>query len=163
MIRLDDYSFILRHGSREEVISYASIVAVRIDRSIDHTYKLYLYPDGHETIVINSQSIGPGITDDNGREYAMFVRVLHHHLKEKSQAVFTSGGNFSRIWQWAVAVAAISLVISLGAEYGGFSLMNAYAQALILTTLTIVMLFAFRVNKLPKSYSPTNIPLQYLP
>ncbi len=163
MIRLDDYSFIIRRGSREEVISYASIMTVRMDKSIDHTYKVHLCPDGHDPIVITSHSMSQGIGEDSGREYALFVRVLHHHLKEKSQAAFTSGGNFNRIWQWAVAMAAISLMISLGAEYGGFSLMNVYAQALILTTLTILMLFAFKVNKLPKTYSPTNIPLQYLP
>ena len=129
---------------------------------MDHVYKVHLYPDGHRPIVVTSQSIAPG-KEEKSREYALFVRILHHHLKEKSQAVFTSGCNLHHIWQWAGVAGAVTLIISLGAEYGGINLMNAYALALIATALTSMTLFVFKVNNLPKTYAPTNIPLQYLP
>ncbi len=162
-IRLEDYSLVVRHGSREETIAYASIVSVRVDKSLDHVYRVHLQADGYSPIEITSKGMSDDNSEGKSREYALFVRVLHHHLKEKSQAVFRSGGNFNHFWQWVTAIAVLSLAVSLSAEYAGVSLMNAYAQALIIASLTIVILFVLKGNKLPKAYSPTNIPLQYLP
>jgi hypothetical protein len=134
-----------------------------MDKSLDHVYHVYLQADGYRPIEITSKGISADSSEDKSREYALFVRVLHHHLKEKSQAAFRSGGNFTHFWQWVAAIAVLSLVVSMSAEYAGISLMNAYIQALIIASFTIIVLFVLKGNKLPKAYSPTNIPLQYLP
>lgn len=161
---LGGYSFICRKGGKEEVISYASITDVRISKSPNHVFKIYLSADGYRPIVISSQSFAEnGMPIDQSRGYALFVRVLHRYLNDKSQAAFTSGGNRERIWQWAVVSAVFSFCISMSAGYLGFSLMNSYIQALIFAALTTVMIIIFSIRKLPKSYDPSDIPIQFLP
>ena len=161
---LGDYSFIRRMGGKEEVISYASITDVRISKLSNHVFKIYLSADGHQPIVISSQSFeGNGMKIDQSAGYAMFVRVLHHYLKDKSQAAFTSGGNTARIWQLAVVSALFSFWISIAADYLVSSLMNPYIQALIFAALTATIIIVSNFKKLPKSYHPGDIPIQFLP
>ena len=163
-LRLGDYGFILRKDGKEEVFSYASVLSVRITKSNNHVYTLYICADDHKPIVITSRSCDEnGALIDQLAAYSLFVRVLHHHLKEKSRAVFTAGNSPDRIWQWAGISAFVSFIISIAASYGGFSLVNPYMLALILTTLMVVTIFLLSANKLPKTYKPTEIPLQFLP
>ena len=89
---LDDYTLRCRNGENEEVISYASITSVRINRLSKHVYKIYLSADGHRSMAISSQSLTEkGMMVDHSTGYSLFVRVLHRYLKDKSQAVFRSG------------------------------------------------------------------------
>ena len=163
-LRLDDYGFILRKDGKEEVFSYASVLSVRITRSNNHVYTLYIFPDDHKPIVITSRCCDEnGALIDQSASYSLFVRVLHHHLKEKSRAVFTAGNSPDRIWQWSGISAFVSFIISITASYGGFSLVNPYMLALILTSLMVATIFLLSANKLPKTYKPTEIPLQFLP
>ena len=161
---LDDYTLRCRKGENEEVISYASITSVRINRLSKHVFKIHLSADGHRSIAISSQSLTEnGKLVDHSTGYALFVRVLHRYLKDKSQAVFRSGGNTDRIWQWLALSAVFSFCLSMTADYLGFSFMNSYIQALIFAALTAVMITVFSTRKLPKSYDPSDIPIQFLP
>lgn len=163
-LQLSDYSLMLRKHGREQVIAYASIISIRISKSSGKNFKMFLSQDGHPPVVIPNYSFSEkGDSLDQSGAYSLFVRVLHHYLKDKSRTVFTSGGDASRIWQWAVILATFSLIISLAADYVGFSLINPYVQAMILTGLTIVIVVALGPGKLPKTYMPTDIPLQFLP
>jgi hypothetical protein len=163
-ILLEEYSFILHKGRTKEVISYASIVAVRICKSANRRFKIWLTPDGHSPLVISSQSYTEnGDLVDQWQGYSLFVRVLHHHLKDKSPAVFSSGGNMDRLGQWALFCAIGSFMISITADYVGFGLMNPYIQAVILAVLACMVLWIISANRVPKTYNPTEIPLQYLP
>ena len=60
-LRLGDYGFILRKDGKEEVFSYASVLSVRITKSNNHVYTLYICADDHKPIVITSRSC-----DENG-------------------------------------------------------------------------------------------------
>ncbi len=163
-VTLDDYGFTLREGSHEEKISYANIVAVRISKQPNHSYRVSLYPDASRTIVISSVSWGSdGKQLDQSREYTLFVRVLHHHLKDKSPAVFTSGGNASRIWKLAGISALLCFLVSVIIDYLGLGLINPYTQALILTGISFLIVVLFSIRNFPKTYRPTDIPLQFLP
>jgi hypothetical protein len=160
---LRDYDFTFRRGKDVEVISYANIFAVRISKAAGKTFKMHLYPDDHSPVVISSFSFENGSQVDQSREYNMLVRVLHHHLKDKSKAVFSCGGNSDKIWQWAAISAVFSFVISIVADYLGFGLMNPYIQAAILFLMAIIMVVVLNARNLPKTYQPTDIPLQFLP
>ena len=162
-IVLRDFDFTFRRGKGAEVISYVNIFAVRISKISSKNFRIHLYPDDHDPIVIPSFSFSDGKQISQSREYAMLVRVLHHHLKDKSRAVFSCGGNGDKIWQWAVVSAIFSFAISIIADYLGFSLMNVYVQSAILTLLAIIMVFALNAGNMPKTYQPTDIPLQFLP
>jgi hypothetical protein len=161
-ILLEEYDFILQKGIEKESIAYANILSVRITRS-GKVYKIHICPDGHRPIVISSLSFENGKTVDQFREYALLVRVLHHHLRDKSKAVFSCGGNSEKLWQWIGLSAAFSFVISVIADYWGISLVNPYLQALILTALCGIVVIALNARNLPRNYTPTDIPLQFLP
>jgi hypothetical protein len=161
---LDDYAITRSIGGAAEVISYASITSVRICRPLPHVYRVHLLADGHKPIVFSSHSVDQdGQPIDQSSGYALFVRVLHHHLKEKSNAVFTSGGNIDRVWQGALISAVLSFLISIIGGYFGYDIMNAYIQALVFAVLAAIMIIAFGVKKLPRHYNPGDIPLRFLP
>lgn len=163
-ITLDDYGFTLRANGKEEKISYANIVAVRISKVQNHVFRMFLHPDASRTIAISSLSwSADGIPKDQSREYALFVRVLHHHLKDKSPAVFTSGGDAGKIWKLVGISAFLSLSISLLIDYLGFGIMNPYTQALILGVVSTAISIGLSVRNFPKAYTPGDIPLQFLP
>ncbi len=164
VIHLDEYNLTLRIGNVKETIAYASITSVRINKSSDNTFRIYMDVDDHPVITVPSWSYSPlGKRENQSGAYLLFVRVLHHHLKDKSQANFKAGKNLNRMGQWALVSALTSVIISIIAEYLGLGFMNPYLQSLILSMLAMIVIFVFSLNKLPKTYSPSNIPLQFLP
>jgi hypothetical protein len=89
--------------------------------------------------------------------------VLHYHLKEKGSPVYTSGFSFNLITAWLLISAFASFFVSFISEYLGISVINPFIQALVLTlVLAVVMVIANR-SRLPKTYSPAEIPFQFLP
>jgi hypothetical protein len=163
MVHLDDYRLILRKGSAEEIIPYASIVTVRVSRSKD-CYFTYIYPDARKPIVILSKSVSEaGIITDQAGGYSLLVRVLHHHLKEKSEAVFRSGNDPEWLWLWVGVAAIFSFTVSIILHFFGFGLLHPYLQALLVSMLAAVIVIFLSVRKLPRNYHPGNIPLQFLP
>lgn len=162
-ILLDDYRLILRKGSAEKIIPYASIVAVRVSRTKD-CYCTYIYPDAHKTIVIKSKSFGEdGSVIDQAGGYSLLVRVLHHHLKQKRQAVFRSGNDPEWLWLSVGAAAVFSFLISIFLHYFGLRFINPYMQALLFSLLAGLVVIFISARKLPRNYHPGNIPLQFLP
>ncbi len=163
-IKLSDYDLSLQKGGSEELIPYASIVSVRIFKVSAHSYKIYIYPDDHKPIVIRSMSHDKDGKDiDQSREYALLVRVLHHHLKDKSTAVFSCGGNSEVIWLWTAISIIVSFGVSVVAEYFDFEVLNLYAETCILSFFAIVVVLAINARNFPKTYEPSEIPLQFLP
>lgn len=164
ILNLGDYSLQIQIEGHDESVAYASIVSVRLVKESGKNYKLFLYPDGRAPVAIQNYSFSDGGAPlDQSGAYALFVRVLHHHLKDKSHAIFTSGSGLSRLWQWTGISAVFSLMISLVADYLGFTLINPYIQAMFLTAMIVTMVLALGREKLSKAYEPTNIPLQFLP
>jgi hypothetical protein len=164
VVELDDYTLTLHGPGRKEVVPYAGIVAVRICKQQNHSYRIFLYPDANGPIVISSLSWdGDGVPRDQSREYALFVRVLHHHLKDKSPAVFTSGGDAAKIWKLGIASAALSLMVVVAINYLSLGLAIPYVQALFFAAMVFLMVIAFSIRNFPKSYVPTDIPLHFLP
>lgn len=162
-VSLDDYRLILHKGSAEEIIPYASIVTVRVSKTKD-CYCTYLYPDAHKVVIIKSKSVSAdGAVIDQSGGYALLIRVLHHHLKEKSQANFRSGNDPEQLWLWVGATAVFSFLVSIFLHYYGLRLINPYMQALLFSLLTGMIVIFISARKLPRNYHPGNIPLQFLP
>ena len=163
-INLGEYSLTLRKGDEEQKIAYANVISVRIDMAVHAAYKIHLDVDGYGHVIIPSWTFGrQGKKEYQSSAYSLFVRVLHHHLKDKSQAIFKSGKDASRIWLWAGIGAGLSWMISFVLNYLGFGLMNPYVQSLIFSAAAVILIFVFSIKKLPKTYNPSEIPLQFLP
>ncbi len=162
-VMLDDYRLILRKGSAEEIFPYANIVMVRISRSRSG-YTTFIYPDARKPVVIQSTSYSDeGAVIDQSGGYALLVRVLHHHLQEKSQAEFRSGTHPDRLW-WSTGIAAIlSFTGSVALHYFGFRIFNPYLLALAVSLLAAAIIVVVSAGKLPRNYHPANIPLRFLP
>ncbi|CAN5205558.1 hypothetical protein BH09BAC3_BH09BAC3_03480 [soil metagenome] len=164
VVTLADYYFTIKKGQSEENISYASILSVRIARSSSSAYRMYIQPDNHKPVVINSISYDKNGKDtDQSREYGLLVRVLHHHLKDKSSAVFSTGGSSEKIWFLAAISVIMSFAICVAADFLGFTVLNAYADSFILSITAIAVVLALNARNLPKTYEPVEIPLQFLP
>ena len=164
VVILGDYYCTLKTGQKEEIISYASILSVRIAKSSSRIYKMYIQPDAHKPVIINSLSYDKnGKEIDQSREYALLVRVLHHHLREKSTAVFFTGGSSEKIWRLAGISVIISFTICAAADFYGFSPMNPYVESLILSLLGIGVIMGLNAHNMPKPYEPAEIPIQFLP
>ncbi|NOT75577.1 MAG: hypothetical protein HOP08_11655 [Cyclobacteriaceae bacterium] len=161
---LGDYSLIFRKGETEEVIAYANILSLRINKLSGKVYRMHLYPDGHRPIIISNQCFDKsGKLVDQSREYSLLVRVLHHHLKDKSKSVFSCGGNSEKIWQ-LIGISTIFFFLgSLLANYWSISLFNPYIQGSVLSGVAAAIIITLNARNLPKTYQPTEVPIQFLP
>lgn len=163
-IRLDEYGMTIQAAGKEQIISYAKVITIMINKGSEDLCKVTIYAEDHDPICLTNWSFSEeGKKENQSGAYALFVRVLHHHLKDKSKAVFKAGRNMERIWIWSALAVIIAFATSVTADYFGFSLLNPYIQTLILSALLLIIILIFSMSRMPKTYNPGNIPLQFLP
>jgi hypothetical protein len=163
-IILSQHSFKIQSADNEEVIPYSKIYSVRLSKMKGNYFCVTLRAENHKPITIaNRYHLPDGGLEDRSRQYTAFVRVLHYHLKEKSNSIFFSGFSFHLLLVWLLISAFSGFLISFISEYFGVSLMNPFAQALLLTCVIAITIVLFNYGRLPKTYSPEEIPFQYLP
>jgi hypothetical protein len=163
-IILNQYNFTIHSQGKEERIPYVNITSVRLSKTAGKLFKITIRPEGHEPISITNKYFLPdGKFEDRSRQYTTFVRVLHYHLKEKSSPVYSTGFSLNLLMAWCLISAFASFFISFVSEYMEVSLLNPFLQAAILTLLIVVIVVAINRGRLPKTYSPGEIPFQLLP
>jgi hypothetical protein len=163
-IILNQYNFIIQSQDNEERIPYVNVTSVKLSKTSGKIFKITISQDGRGPIVITNKYYLPdGAVEDRSRQYATFVRVLHYHLKEKSSPVYTTGFSVSLLMAWILISAFASFFISFISEYLGASLLNPFLQSLLLTMVIVMIVVALNRGRLPKTYSPGEIPLQLLP
>lgn len=161
---LSSFTAVIRRGSKEEYIPYANITSVRLSRFGKQHYRLYLYQDSLDPILISNRNYdGYGKPLEQSKSYHEFVRALHRHLNEKSHAVYTSGSSPVRMALWCLGFLAVSFGLSFSAHYFGVSLFNFYVEGVVLFILLAAVSLSLRFGIIPKPYSPTDIPIQFLP
>jgi hypothetical protein len=155
---------VVQTADKEETIAYSNIRTVRLSRANGNTYRITLLADNHSSISISNKYYLPGgACEDRSRQYAAFVRVLHYHLKEKSDAIYSSGFSLNLLFAWLLISAFASVFVSFISEYLGLSLLNPFVQATVLTMLLMFVIFLMNRRRLPRTYSPSEIPFQFLP
>jgi hypothetical protein len=161
---LKPYHLVVQSAGNEEVIPYASITAVRLAKVNSNHFRTTLSSDDHTSVTITNKYYLPdGQVEDRSRQYTSFIRVLHYHLKDKGSPVYTSGFSLNLLTAWLLISAFTAFFISFISEYLGVSIINPFAQGLILTLIiAITVVVAYR-GRLPKTYSPGEIPFQFLP
>ena len=161
---LHQYNFTLQSAGTEKVIPYANITSVRLSRTGNKEFKMVLVAENHGTVTVSNKYYLPdGQLEDRSRQYSTFVRVLHYHLKEKSSTEYLSGFSLRLFGAWLLASAFLAFFITFVSEYLGASMINPFGQGLILTLLFVGILFIIYKGRLPRHYSPSEIPLQFLP
>lgn len=163
-IVLSEYNFTVKCGKQERTIPYASIVQVNLLRDRDKTFRVSLRPDGEKPVIITNQYFqSAGTAEDRSRAYATFVRVLHFHLKDKSKATFTSGSRTFRIGYQIAVIAVVSFVVSFLADFYGFRLVDPIVQGIVLSILLGIVFITSGFTAWPRTYHPSEIPMEFLP
>jgi hypothetical protein len=163
-ILLTDYHLTVQSAGKEEIVPYANITSVRLTRNKKRTFKIYLYPDDQKPLeVTNFYYLSSREVEDRSRQYGVFVRVLHLHLKDKSAAVFSAGLSLNRLIAWGVIATALALLIFLSIYYFRPDIQNLPTLGVILAATIVVGMVVLSKNAVPKYYRPTDIPLEFLP
>lgn len=163
-ISLNAFAATIFDGTREEYIPYANVTGVRLSRYSKKLYKIHLYQDGLDPIVITNKNYdAAGKSVYQVQAYQQFVQELHRHLSSRSSAEYTSGSSLNKMLFWGVVFMVLSFTISFTADFLGLGLMNAYVQGLMVWVLSLIVMAIFSFGSFPKSYLPTNIPVQFLP
>jgi len=162
-VSLSEFSLTLKQGKELRVVPYANIVEVQIERKGSRLFRIRLYPDSGRPIEISNRLYKGSAEADHSRTYATFVRVLHFHLKDKSNAGFISGKRSAQLGLEAMLVITFSFSISFVADYLGLSFINPFMQGAILSLCAGAFVLVANFNHWPRPYAPTNIPLDFLP
>lgn len=158
-VQLQDDALILHGQDQPVTIPYAQLSEVSLSRS-GNLYQVRLKARGHNAITIKSD----GTEDEGGmgRTFALFIRVLHHHLHRRSDMHFRC---FPDCRLLVVSILVISQALLAILWIGPLSSWG-WLDRLWLTcaTLALAGVLALILPKfLSRTYSPLNIPLQYLP
>lgn len=162
-ILLNDYNMTVRSGQVEAVVPYANITNVRLCKVSGDIFRMIISYNDKTLIVTNQFVTDNGATENRSRFYATFVRVLHFHLKDKSTAHYKTGCSKEKLWRSGVAAAVASFILCFVSDFLGFSIINPYVDAFVLSAFFIGVLLMMQFGRLPKDYSATNIPFELLP
>lgn len=162
-ILLSEFNMSVQCGLDERLIAYASITELRLTKT-NSAYKAIISIDGSKQIEISNRLYhADGKTEDRSRQFETFIRVLHFHLKEKSNTRFVAGCS----WMKAIGATLVAILFSIGLSYGldwiKLSFVDPFTMSLLFSALTLGFLVATFWPLLPKQYNPTEIPSQYLP
>jgi len=165
------YTIVLGHDAltiqsagREETVPYDRIAAVKLSRKKGPAYQMTIRSSDNRSITVsNKYHLSVSDCEDRSRQYAGFVRALHYHLKTKGSPVYTSGKNLARLSISVLLAAFFSFLMSFISEYFGWSVINPYAQSLLLTLMIVSVLLAIDRARFIRCYSPEQIPVQFLP
>jgi len=153
----------VQYKGDEQLVAYASITELRLTKS-NSTYRAIISVDGSKGIEVSNRLYHPdGNVEDRSRQYETFIRVLHFHLKEKSFTHFVAGCSWVRAIGVVIGSLILSVAISFALDWINLSFVDPFTMSLLFSTLSLGFLVATFWPSLPKRYSPTEIPTQFLP
>lgn len=163
-IYLNEYNLTIKQGKQETVVPYAGINEVVLNKLRAKVFRTKILTEGGRPIVItNTYYTSEKTMEDRSRAYSTFVRVLHFHLKDKSKASFLSGNGAGAIWLWMCFSTALAFITSLTVGYLGFVFVNPLVDGIILAIAFGAIVVGVRLGRFPKTYTPGDIPLEFLP
>ena len=163
-ITLENDYLTLQSTDKEDTISYAQVKSVKLERLNSGLFRMTLYTINLPPIeVTNKYQLGRGEVEDRSKQYSMFVRTLHFHLKSKSASEYKSGLKSNLIFIWLSLAAFAACFFTFIGEYFSWTLINPFLQAAILTVGIAAAICIVNRKKLVQLYSPSEIPFQFLP
>ncbi len=162
-IVLNAYSMNITEGDEQTDLPYAFVTVVRIVRFKNSFGAILNFERGPTLTILNYTFDKSGNKLDQSRLYNTFLRVLHLHLQQKSNAEYISGKTNEKLFGICLVGLMLTLAAAFGAEYFGFALF--YVRMLASLVLAFFMLMCWRhfFRPMQKKYQPDNIPLSFLP
>lgn len=160
---LNEFEMVVETSSGSKSIPYASITEVRLAKKKDLYYSHVIALDFGTLIIPNKSVDESGGWKDQSRIYHTFIRVLHLHLSSKSKASFYTGFNFS---EQAIKIMVLFMgtaLLFLSEEYFDWVPLSAFILSLVFFACGFILIMAPKLSQWPKSYEPTEIPLDLLP
>jgi hypothetical protein len=112
--------------------------------------------------ITNKYYLPTGECEDRSRQYTDFVKIFHHHMREKKNTLFLSSYEKGTMFLSVVFAAFASVLISFICEFYEFRIFNPVAQAMVFMAATAALLY-FINRRNSGSYNPEKIPMQFLP
>ena len=133
-------------------------------KKVGGVYSLRLTTSDRKTFTISNQYVqNTGHIEDKSAAYAMFVRVLHMHLKEKSRARFNCKKVFYVRDRNKVLLVFLLFGISYLIDFMGIKLFHPIIHGLALSGIALLLIAVSEKNKGIENSSGKEIPREYLP
>jgi hypothetical protein len=161
--QLSDLMMRVKRASREDIVHYSVVKSVWISKGLGVYSVVITTLDDHQYTIGNRFIHDNGSVDDKSNAYALFVRVLHMHLREKSKANFTCVKKFQfPDWQKFLWV-PVAFGIAYGFDYLGFSLFHWALQGIALTAIGLLLILVSEKNQAIEKSTSGDIPIEFLP
>jgi hypothetical protein len=160
---LNDLAMQVRSPSKNEVVHYSGVKSVWINKE-SGVYSVTLTTmEGNQYVVSNRFVHDDGRIEDKSNAYALFVRVLHMHLREKSKAKFTCVKKYHLPdWQkflWVPLAFGIAFLL----DRLGFTLFHWALQGVSLAAIGLLLIILSEKNRAVEKNTFGEIPVEFLP
>lgn len=161
---LRDISMQIKSLGRDLIVFYSSIEDVSLTKRAGDLYTLRFTTIDNKSFTITNKYIhSSGLVEDKSFAYAMFVRVLHMHLKEKSKARITYRKVF-RIPDWQkLSIVVLLFGISYVLDFMGVKLFHPAIHGVALSAIALLIITLSEKNKAIENFTSQEIPREFLP
>jgi hypothetical protein len=160
---LGDMSMRIVYAVREDVIHYSGIQSVWVNKSAGSFSVTLTTIDNSQHIISNKFINDTGQAEDKSHAYALFVRVLHLHLKQKSKARVTCVKKFHLPeWQKLLWV-PLAFAIAFMFDVLGYKLFHWAIQGAALAASGLILIIVSERNRAIEKSTTGEIPIEYLP
>lgn len=148
---------------KDEVVHYSDVTSVWINKEAGAFSVIIKTVEGSQYVVSNLFVENDGRTEDKSNAYALFVRVLHMHLREKSKAKFTCVKRYHLPdWQkylWVPVAFGFAFLL----DQFGFTLFHWAIQGAALAAIGLLLMVLSEKNSAIEKPASRDIPLEFLP
>lgn len=162
-VEMHEFHLVVRSDESERSIPYSAITDVRLGRR-KSTFALEVQSMDFGSLRISHEHKNTSDGKVESRQYNSFVRILHHHLN-KNQPIpeFYSGPKTGNLTIKFIFVLIFAVLAYLIEEYFSFVPFDAFFFSLLILGIGCLVLSAPYIANWPKTYHPSNIPLNMLP
>ena len=159
---LNEFEITIEVAQATKRIPYASITEVRLGRRKDAYFTQVISLD-YGTLYLSNKTFKEDNWIDQSRRYHTFIRVLHLHLSSKSKASFYSGTNLGKQAVKLLLLFICTALLFLSEEYFDWVPFSTLAVSSIFFVAGLAIIIIPGISQWPKSYEPTEIPMELLP
>lgn len=160
---LSDLAIQVRGHNKDEVVHYSGVKSVWINKALGIYSVTITTVDGNQYVISNRFIHDDGRVEDKSTAYAMFVRVLHRHLREKSKAKFMCIKKYHLPdWQkfaWVPLAFAIAFLF----DRLGYTLFHWALQGVALAAIGLLIIVISEKNRAVEKSTSGDIPIDFLP
>jgi hypothetical protein len=160
---LSDLAMQVRSHSKDEVVHYSGVKSVWINKESGIYSVTITTIEGSQYVISNRFVHDDGRVEDKSNAYALFVRVLHMHLREKSKAKFTCVKKYHLPdWQkflWVPLAFGIAFLL----DRLGFTLFHWALQGVALAAIGLLLIIISEKNRAVEKSTLGEIPVEFLP